>query len=595
MCSASRRWIASTPTLQQGQRHKLALALSGTLLNGRLHGKDARRLFQALIAAANDTEFEDRLKCLSDTAEKLKAGQPVRGRNELAEIIGAKATDRVCEWLGIVPYRNSVSVGQTVGLPVAYGGAVPESDIANAERFTARNRGRARYSYLVKKWFIWDGCRWTIDADGEIYRLASDTVREMAKEAVDSGDKYALAWAAKSHNLQRITNMIGLAQSHCSVRLEDFDADPWKLNCQSGIIDLKTAELLPHDPDEMMRKSAPVDFDLQSECPTFLAFLNRILHGDGDLIEFVQRAIGYSLTGNTGEQCLFVLVGNGANGKSTLIKVIQDLLGDYAQTTPMDTLMTQRSGAIPNDIARLEGARLVSAAEAEAGQRLAEAKIKLLTGGDRISARYLNAEFFEFIPQFKLWLATNKLPEVRGTDDGIWRRFKVVRFNETIPEAERDPTLSDKLKAELPGILNWAIKGCLDWHRNGLKPPAKVTDATRAYRAEMDVVAQFIEDRCVTDRQADVTVKALYDNYVEWCQANGETAISKRSFGQRLTEQGFKQRPTRDARKWQGIRLKTEAELLRIEEPEPPKRFYEAANDDGCQPQTDLANVACEQ
>jgi putative DNA primase/helicase len=287
-----------------------------------------------------------------------------------------------------------------------------------------------------------------------------------------------------------------------------------------------------------------------------------------------------------------VLIGNGANGKSTLIHVIQDLLGDYAQQTPMDMLMTNRSGNIPNDIARLEGARFVSAVEAEAGQRLAEAKIKQLTGGDRIAARFLNAEFFEFTPQFKLWLATNKLPELKGTDDGIWRRFRVIPFNVTIPEAERDRSLPEKLKAELPGILKWAVKGCLDWQSEGLCPPAKVTNATKAYRAEMDILAQFIEDSCVETRDAETTVKALCDGYVEWCHANGETAISKRVLRQQLTERGFKQGRTRNARKWLGIRVKTDAELLKLQEIGPPKESYKAANDDGCELEHELADVA---
>ena len=272
----------------------------------------------------------------------------------------------------------------------------------------------------------------------------------------------------------------------------------------------------------MMRKLAPVEFYPEAKCPTFIGFLHRILGGDEELIGFLQRAIGYSLTGDTGEQVLFVLNGTGANGKSTLIRVLQELLGEYGQQTPMETLMVTKSTGVPNDIARLEGARFVAAVEAESGQRLAEAKLKQLTGGDRLAARFLYGEHFEFTPVCKLWLATNKLPEVRGTDEGIWRRFRVIPFNVTIPEAERDRSLPEKLRAELPGILNWALAGCLDWQRNGLCPPAKITDATKAYRDDMDGVAQFVGDCCVMDREADVTVKALYDNYVEWVKQTGK-------------------------------------------------------------------------
>jgi putative DNA primase/helicase len=426
-------------------------------------------------------------------------------------------------------------------------------------------------------------------------RLAIATGREIALEAAEKGDTESLKWAAKVNDAPRLRNMVSLAQSYCETRLNAFDADPWKLNCNSGIIDLKTGELLPHSPGALMRKLAPVEFDPKAECPTFLKFLDRIFDGDAELIGFLQRMTGYCLTGDTSEQCLFVLIGTGANGKSTHINVIHRLLGDYAQQTPMETLMVTKSGNVPNDIARLEGARFVAAVEAEAGQRLAEAKLKQLTGGDRLAARFLNAEFFEFIPQFKLVLATNKLPEIKGTDDGIWRRIRLIPFNETIPEAERDRRLAEKLEAESSGILNWALAGCLDWQRNGgLCPPAKVTNATTAYRIEMDMVAQFIDDCCVIDRQVDVTLKALFDGYAEWCHANGETALSQRAFGQRLRERSFKQGHTRMARKWLGIRLKTDAELLRVEAPEPSKRSYQAAHDDEGELEFELADVAGE-
>jgi putative DNA primase/helicase len=334
------------------------------------------------------------------------------------------------------------------------------------------------------------------------------------------------------------------------------------LNCGSGVVDLTSGKLHPHDPANLMRKLAPVTFEPDTGCPTFLAFLDRIFASDLELIGFIKRAVGYSLTGKTDEQCLFVLVGNDANGKSTLIGVLQDLLGDYAQQTPMETLMVSRSGGIGNDVARLQGARFVAATEAEAGQRIAEAKIKQLTGGDKVAARFLYAEIFEFTPQFKLWLATNRLPEASDKSEGFWRRLRLIRFNVMIPEGERDGSLPEKLKAELPGILNWAIQGCLEWQKDGLRAPASVTEATKDYRADMDVVMQFIEDCCIVDRGAEETVKALFDRYCNWCHANGEPPMVQRAFGQRLGELQFEQLRTGNARKRRGIRLKTDIELL---------------------------------
>jgi len=548
----------------EGRRHKLALSLAGTLLAGGMSEEDARQLFQALIETTGDREEEDRLKCLTSTAKRQEAHLPTAGKTQLAEIIGEAAASRVCQWLGLT-YRflANPDVG---AITTAYGGVVPASDMANAERFAARNRDRARYCYSLREWFVWDGYRWATDDNGEVDRLARATVKEMAIEAAYRGHRESVAWAAKSHDLRRLRDMVVLAQAECSVRFEEFDADPRKLSCRSGVIDLTTGEVEPHNPKDLMLRQAPVSSDPAAECPTFLRFLDRIFANDPELIGFLQRAIGYSLTGEVGEQCLFVLVGNGANGKSTLVGVLQDLLGDYAQQTPMETLMVTKSSGVGNDIARLRGARFVAAVEAEAGHRLAEAKIKQLTGGDRVAARFLYKEHFEFEPQFKLWLATNQLPVINETQEAIWRRFRVIPFEVTIPEGERDPALPEKLRAELPGILNWAIEGCFQWQRGGLRPPAKVSNATRAYRVEMDVVAQFIEDCCVEEVRAEETVKALYDSFAQWCHLNGEQASGQRVFGQRLQERGHTQRRSGKARKRRGVRLKDEAEMLALDD-----------------------------
>ena len=550
------------PYWKEGQRHKLALALSGTLLFGGVIEQNARQLLDALIAAANDEEPQDRRKCLVDTAGTVKSEQPVAGRKELADIIGEKAAGRFCEWLGFTDSRDLAKSKKSGAVMETFGGPVPQSDVANAERFAARHSDKAVYCPQLKRWLVWNGSRWAVDEGGQAMRLAKAVAREIAHEAGEKGDKESLAWAAKVNDLLRLRSMLSVAQSECEASLEAFDADPWKLNCQSGIIDLQTGEQLAHDPSALMRKLAPVSLDPKAECPRFVRFLERIFAGDNELTAFLQRAIGYSLTGKTDEQCLFVLIGAGANGKSTLIRLIQDLLGDYAQQTPMETLMVTRSGSVSNDIARLEGHRFVSAVEAEAGQRLAEAKIKQLTGGDRLTARPLYSDFFEFMPQFKLWVGTNQLPVVRGMNEGIWRRFRVIPFNVTIPEAERDPNLPDKLKAELPGILNWAITGCLEWQRRGLRPPESITKATKSYRADMDLVAQFVADCCVIESKAEETVKALYAGYNAWCEENGEQPLSKRAFGQRLQELGFGEGRSGMVRKRRGIRRKTDEESL---------------------------------
>ena len=268
-------------------------------------------------------------------------------------------------------------------------------------------------------------------------------------------------------------------------------------------------------------------------------FLDRIFDGNENLIRFVQKAIGYALTGSTREQVVFFLYGTGRNGKSTLINTVQALLGDYAMHTPTTTLMSRKSEGVPNDVARLKGARFVSAVEAESGRRLSEPFIKQLSGGDVITARFMRAEWFEFRPQFKLFFATNHKPIIRGTDLAIWRRIRLIPFNVTIPEDEVDPDLGQKLLKELPGILNWAIEGCLVWQKEGLGLPAEVAEATEAYRNEMDVLGGFFDECCILNPLARVTKRDFYEAYVQWAERSRETVLSQRKIGMMMMERGF--------------------------------------------------------
>jgi putative DNA primase/helicase len=287
-----------------------------------------------------------------------------------------------------------------------------------------------------------------------------------------------------------------------------------------------------------------------------LAYWDRLLAEDAELVRFVQKAVGYSLTGSTEEQCLFMLYGTGANGKSTLLQTVSGLLGDYARQTRTETLLVQRGDGVRNDLARLQGARFVSAVEVEGGRRLAEALVKQLTGGDRIAARFLYGEHFEFRPAFKLWLAVNHRPSVQGTDHAIWRRIRLLPFTVTIPEAEQDKRLMEKLQAELPGILRWAVEGCLVWQQEGLKPPKAVQQAIGEYRAEMDVLAAFIEQCCTLGPQQKVGTSTLYAEYGAWCTEMGETAMTQKALAGTLKERGCTSGRTKAERFWSGIALR---------------------------------------
>lgn len=437
------------------------------------------------------------------------------------------------------------------------------SDMGNGRRLYLRHGRDLLYCNRWNSWLIWDGQRYTRDESDEIERRAKDTVRAMYAEAAalpDEEARTALAkHALKSEAGQRSREMINAARSEEGIAATPgaFDRDPWLLNVDNGTIDLHSGQLRAARREDRITKLAPVVYDPNATCSTWLAFLDRVMDGKQELIDFLQRAVGYTLTGDISEHCLFLLFGSGRNGKSTFVETLSALLSDYALTTSTDTLLVQRAGGIPNDLARLVGARLVSASESEAGRNLAEALVKQLTGGDTISARFLHAEFFDFKPAFKLWFRTNHKPTIRGTDDGIWSRIKLIPFTQRIPDSEMDKHLPDRLLAELPGILAWAVAGCLAWQRHGLGTPEAVTTATSEYRAEMDVLATFLADRCTIGQDHRCTAKELYASYTTWAEENGEKVVSQRAFGLRLAERGFiNARATGGSRLWAGLKVR---------------------------------------
>lgn len=424
----------------------------------------------------------------------------------------------------------------------------PQTDMGNAQRLVAMYGAGLRYCHLWGKWLVWDNRRWKVDDTGGIVRCAKETVRAIREEAADceseDQQKSLMKWALKSEAEARIKSMIALAQSEPGIPVspDDLDADPWLLCVSNGVIDLRTGELREHRRDDLITKWTPVVYDQRAECPTWLAFLDTIMAGKRSLIDFLQRTAGYSLSGSTGERALFFLYGVGANGKSTFLETIKAILGDYAMKTPTETLLAKQDGAIPNDVARLKGARFVSASEAEEGKRLAESLVKSLTGGDTISARFMRGEWFDFKPEFKLWLATNHKPIIRGTDKGIWDRIRLIPFEVRIPDDQQDKELPKKLSAELEGILAWAVQGCLDWRRIGLGTPDEVHAAVASYRSEMDTLAAFLNDRCIVMTGARASAKELFESYKAWCEASGERPITQRMLGMRLKERGFENR-----------------------------------------------------
>lgn len=415
------------------------------------------------------------------------------------------------------------------------------TDLGNARRLVRLHGKDIRFCYAWNAWLAWDGKRWKRDDAGLVEQHAKATVATIYAEASDTQDederKKIAAWAMKSESRDRIRAMIDLARSEPRIPIQpdELDQHPMLLNVQNGTVDLRTGKLHRHRREDLITALAPVHHDPEATCPTFDAFIARIMDDKEALLSYVQRLIGYCLTADVSEQVLAFAYGSGANGKSTLIKVLLAMLGkDYAtQAAPELLLIGDRH---PTELADLRGLRFVAAIEVEDGRRMAEGLVKQMTGGDVLKARYMRENFFQFEPTFKLLLAANHKPTIRGTDHAIWRRIRMIPFTVTIPDEEKDLRLGDKLRDELPGILAWAVRGCLAWQKEGLTPPQEVTAATAEYRGEMDVLARYLEERTVRIEGAQTQAKALYADYLDWCKEQNERELNATRFGRSLAE-----------------------------------------------------------
>ena len=431
-----------------------------------------------------------------------------------------------------------------------------------AEQLVKEHGDHLRYVEESHKWMAFDGKRFKLDGGAGIHQRAKATIRALHAKALEwpeSERRTATIKAAlAAESRQRRDAIVALAQHEPEVRVSanNLDADPWLLNVLNGTIDLKTGKLRQHRREDLITKLAPVDYSPSAKCPLFKRFLARILGNNRELIAFLQRAIGYSLTGCVNEQLLFFLHGDGQNGKSTFAGVLLDVLGDYGKQAAPDLLLAKKNESHPTEKADLLGARFVVTQEIEDGRRMDEVTVKQLTGGDRVKGRFMFKDFIEFNPTHKLWLCANHRPAVRGTDFAIWRRISLIPFTVIIPERERDSDLPEKLRTELPGILRWAVEGCLLWQQDGLKLPGVVRAASADYRSEQDLVGQFLTKWTVADPRSQASAAELYKTFKDHCEAVGVRPWSQKLFGTRLGGRpGLSKSNTRDGVVWGGLRL----------------------------------------
>lgn len=440
-------------------------------------------------------------------------------------------------------------------------------DTGNAQRFLDRYEKVTKYSYVTKKFYIYDGITWKEDNEGLVHRLVDATIEDMKNEKIivseDMDEEEATALLQKhikqSRSNRAKKNIIEELKHNISVLPDEFDQDDMLLNVANGYLDLSSAELHEHDRELLFQKVTNSEYTETATPDTWLSFLNDIFDHDQELIRFMQKALGYSMTGSSKEQMMFILLGNGRNGKSLFVNTVAEILGDYSSNMQAESLMVKRNtGSVNNDIARLAGARFVTSSEPNEGFVFDEGLIKQMTGDDKITARFLHQENFEFEAKFKIWLATNHRPVVRGTDDGIWRRLAVIPFDVQIPEHKVDKDLKYKLMREAPAILDWMLEGCLLWQREGLEKPKRVRESVDEYRKDMDITDTFIDEICEVGKGYEEAAGELYKEYSAWAKRTNEYDVGSVEFGKRMAKK-FSRKRASSGNRYEGIRIKKDS------------------------------------
>lgn len=457
-----------------------------------------------------------------------------------------------------------------------------KSDLGNAERIYDKYGNDILWCEEWDKWVIWSPTvaairdrfrakrvekesipKWVIDRWLAAPLIALDSAREMhaLDRLVPEDEKKSYhTFVKRSENKTGVRDALEILKTFVPSCADDFDASDYLLNCANGTLDLRKMSIHQPKREDLITKSLPIEWDPNAECPRWKEFLKYVMDGNDEVVEYLQRAAGYSLTGITQEQCFFLCTGHGGNGKGTFINTITRIVGDYGMTTPMSTFIEASGDSIPNDIARMKGARFVSAQEKAANRSFDESKLKTLTGEDPVSARFLRAEFFEYYPKFKIWMSMNGEPTIRGDDDGIWRRIRLIKWNVRLADKGIDKHFQVRLQEEYPGILRWMVEGARDWiQRGGLDEPEDVSRWTNEYRLAEDLIGQWIEDRCVISPDAYEYSSAMYRDFERWATDRNLKPHGQKRWSQRLDKRkGVEKRKTNGRVVFNGIGLRVD-------------------------------------
>lgn len=558
-CLFARYWPSKPKPGESGGRHDAALTVGGFLARCGFDATRVKMYAEWIARAANDEEWRDRREAAHDAAIAYHKGDRARGYPAMKDLFGEKIVEKAAEWIGYDGRRDHARLPEYgehsadhVGVAAKRSNDIVTEDSA-AQEFVDLHGQSLRYCHTRAAWFHWDGVHWKRDGTGRAFDYARKLARRLSGDQ-DEKKRYITNKTNFAAGVERFSKHDQLV----AVTSEYWDRDPWLLGTPGGTVNLRTGALQPSAPENGITKTTAVTPSADG-CPRWLAFLSEATNHDPALIRFLQQWCGYCLTGETSEHALLFVYGTGGNGKSVYLNTASWIMKDYAAISAMETFTASNNDKHPTDLAMLCGARLVTASETEAGRAWAEARIKQMTGGDPITARFMRQDFFTYVPQFKLTIIGNHKPTLSNVDEAARRRFNIVPFIHK--PSSPDPRLPEKLMAEAPAILQWMIEGCLDWQKNGLIRPTCVIEATEEYFSDQEVFPRWLEEECITGGTVSEASSVLYRAWSEYARSVGAKPGTQADFKEGMRKAGFAYRKRNNVREFSGVALKPSADI----------------------------------